>query len=176
MLFFIKVAISPSYQQPEKHLTIRRVTFVPAKKPAAKVKEKTPNCAAAAKRKPSAETKESTQVMDARSTKDRRDSDRRQKELPVEVERRSTERRVKVNRRRQIDPTTCERDYTPEEIEFMGAMDEYKRRNGRMFPTCSEVLEVVKSLGYEKCPMIDAATLPVVELPITTGQVPTIAG
>jgi hypothetical protein len=31
----------------------------------------------------------------------------------------------------------------------MGAMDEYKRRNGRMFPTCSEVLEVVKSLGSQ---------------------------
>ena len=34
----------------------------------------------------------------------------------------------------------------------MSAMDEYKRRNGRMFPTCSEVLEVVRSLGYEKRP------------------------
>ena len=124
-----------------------------AKKPAAKAKEKTSNSAdtaAATKRKPSAEAKESTQVMDARSNKDRRQDDRRQKDVPVEVERRSTERRVKVNRRRQIDPTTCERDYSPEEVEFMSALDDYKRRSGRMFPTCSEILEVFKALGYEK--------------------------
>jgi hypothetical protein len=60
------------------------------------------------------------------------------------------ERRKKVNRRRQIDPTTCERDYTDDEVEFMNAIDEYKRKSGRMFPTCSEVLEVVRSLGYVK--------------------------
>ena len=57
-----------------------------------------------------------------------------------------------MNRRRQIDPTTCERDYTLEEIEFMRALDDYKRANGRMFPTCSEVLEVIHKLGYEKRP------------------------
>ena len=60
------------------------------------------------------------------------------------------ERRKKVQRRRQIDPTTCERDYSVEEVEFMNAMDDYKRKNGRMFPTCSEVLEVIRALGYEK--------------------------
>lgn len=60
------------------------------------------------------------------------------------------ERRKKVSRRRQIDPTTCERDYTDEEIRFMNALDAYKRASGRMFPTCSEVLEVVRSLGYVK--------------------------
>lgn len=53
-------------------------------------------------------------------------------------------------RRRLIDPTTCERDYGPEEIEFMQALDHYKRTNGRMFPTCSEVLQVLRSLGYER--------------------------
>ena len=64
-------------------------------------------------------------------------------------ERRATPRR-KVERRRLIDPTTCERDYSGEEIEFMRAMDDYKRKSGRMFPTWSEVLEVVRSLGYTK--------------------------
>lgn len=64
-------------------------------------------------------------------------------------ERRATPRR-KVERRRMIDPTTCERDYSGEEIEFMRAMDDYKRKSGRMFPTWSEVLEVVRSLGYQK--------------------------
>ncbi|MGC4006027.1 MAG: hypothetical protein QM811_24060 [Pirellulales bacterium] len=60
------------------------------------------------------------------------------------------ERREKVNRRRQIDPTTCEREYTTEEVEFMQALDLYKRTSGRMFPTCSEVLEVIRGLGYVK--------------------------
>lgn len=56
--------------------------------------------------------------------------------------------RRKKQRRRHIDPTTCERDYSEQEIEFMRAMDDYKQSSGRMFPTCSEVLEVVRSLGY----------------------------
>lgn len=64
-------------------------------------------------------------------------------------ERRKTPRR-KVERRRLIDPTTCERDYSIEEVEFMKAMDDYKRKSGRMFPTWSEVLEVVRGLGYVK--------------------------
>jgi len=58
--------------------------------------------------------------------------------------------RPKVERRRQIDPTTCERDYTDDEIEFMKAMDKYKRTSGRQFPTWSEVLEVVRDLGYNR--------------------------
>jgi hypothetical protein len=53
-------------------------------------------------------------------------------------------------RRRFVDPTTCERDYNEAEMEFMQAMHDYKHRSGRMFPTWSEVLEVLKSLGYEK--------------------------
>ena len=65
-------------------------------------------------------------------------------------ERRVQSRRVKVERRRQIDPTTCERDYTTDEVEFMKAMDDYKRKSGRQFPTWSEVLEVVRGLGYKR--------------------------
>jgi hypothetical protein len=97
-------------------------------------------------------SKSSTVVpVDRRRAKERRkDADRRQKQVPVAVERRQIERRVKVIRRRQIDPTTCERDYTDAEVEFMSALDDYKRRSGRMFPTCSEILEVILALGYEK--------------------------
>jgi hypothetical protein len=73
------------------------------------------------------------------------------------------ERRKKVNRRRQIDPTTCERDYTDDEIQFMNALDEYKRTSGRMFPTCSEVLEVVRSLGYVKLSPGESAARSAVE-------------
>ncbi len=86
-----------------------------------------------------------------RSKEDRRTlSDRRTQTMPVASERRKLERREKVNRRRQIDPTTCERDYSDDEVEFMHALDRYKRTSGRMFPTCSEVLEVIRGLGYIK--------------------------
>jgi hypothetical protein len=88
--------------------------------------------------------------QDRRDSNRRKKIERRQQTAPVVVERRKLERRVKVSRRRQIDPTTCERDYTPAEIEFMNALDDYKRTSGRMFPTCSEVLEVLMKLGYEK--------------------------
>nr|WP_238388778.1 hypothetical protein [Roseimaritima ulvae] len=75
---------------------------------------------------------------------DRRRNDRREDQPRNE----QVDGRRKQQRRRQIDPTTCERDYNEQEIEFMHAMDQYKRAAGRMFPTCSEVLEVVRSLGY----------------------------
>jgi len=69
---------------------------------------------------------------------------RRVEDAPVANERR------KNHRRRQIDPTTCEREYKDAEIEFMHALDEYKRASGRMFPTCSEILEVLMKLGYRQ--------------------------
>jgi len=52
--------------------------------------------------------------------------------------------------RRFVDPTTSEREYTEAEMEFMLAMSDYKQRSGRMFPTWSEVLEVLCGLGYQK--------------------------
>lgn len=102
--------------------------------------------------------------------RDRRAPERRSPDAPVAMEHRMIERRTKVARRRQIDPTTCERDYTPDEIEFMSAMDEYKRRNGRMFPTCSEVLEVIKLLGYQKCPQTQTPALPSIDLSVMMGN------
>ena len=84
-------------------------------------------------------------------TIDRRSSDRRQKKNPNATASGGTNPpRRKKQRRRHIDPTTCERDYNIDEIEFMRAMDDYKRDSGRMFPTCSEVLEVIRALGYVK--------------------------
>lgn len=99
-----------------------------------------------------------TAAGDAEVTIDRRRRNRRAEDrgeaapvdCPAGEPERPLERRQKVNRRRQIDPTTCERDYSQEEVEFMNALDEYKRKSGRMFPTCSEVLEVIRDLGYVK--------------------------
>lgn len=95
-----------------------------------------------------AKSKQVEVQMDRRAKALRRADDRRKENTAVALERRQGERRVKVPRRRQIDPTTCERDYSNDEIEFMQALDAYKRANGRMFPTCSEILEVIRALGY----------------------------
>jgi hypothetical protein len=94
--------------------------------------------------------KDSATVTIERRDGSRRKTDRRKTEAPVAVDRRLGERREKVSRRRQIDPTTCERDYSDAEVEFMHALDKYKRTSGRMFPTCSEILEVLRGLGYER--------------------------
>lgn len=103
----------------------------------------------------------STAVMDRRDLRDRRGvSERRKQDMPVQIERRKLQRRVKVSRRRQIDPTTCERDYSADEVEFMTALDAYKRTSGRMFPTCSEILEVVRTLGYVKRPQSEPTVEP----------------
>lgn len=40
--------------------------------------------------------------------------------------------------------------YTEDELEFIKAMDRYKRENNKPFPTLTEVLSVLKSLGYRK--------------------------
>jgi hypothetical protein len=63
---------------------------------------------------------------------------------------RASRARQASGRRRFVDPTTCERDYNLAELEFMKAMQEYKLSSGRMFPTWSEILEVLQNLGYEK--------------------------
>lgn len=90
-------------------------------------------------------------VADRRGGDRRQATDRRKKDVPVPVDRRQGgDRRNQGERRRQVDPTTCERDYSEEEIVFMKAMDQYKRANRRPFPTWSEVLEVLYSLGYRK--------------------------
>jgi hypothetical protein len=90
-------------------------------------------------------------ITDRRGGERRTHNDRRKRNIPVAVERRSgQDRRQQGERRRQVDPTTCEKDYSEEEIIFMKAMDQYKRANRRPFPTWSEVLEVLRSLGYRK--------------------------
>src|SRR5215475_5956457 len=80
-------------------------------------------------------------------------AERRKRNIPVAIDKRranAAEKRRTSERRRLIDPTTCERDYTDEETLFMKAMDRYKRENRRPFPTWSEVLEVLYSMGYAK--------------------------
>ena len=60
------------------------------------------------------------------------------------------ERRAKKERRRRIDPTTFEKQYTDDELEFMNAMQRYKVQTGKSFPTHGEVLMIAQQLGYRK--------------------------
>ncbi len=93
-------------------------------------------------------SKSKKDVKQLNETGKRKVGDRRK--VSAEASAKPIKERRKVQRRRQIDPTTCEREYSEQEIEFMRAMDEYKRASGRMFPTCSEILEVLSKLGYRQ--------------------------
>jgi hypothetical protein len=96
-------------------------------------------------------------VVDRRSGLDRRDGtqdaefdgvDRR------EGQRRSAtglERRRGPGRRRSDDRKAAEEgEMTAEQFEFVMAIETYKRVNKKMFPTWTEVLEVITQLGYKK--------------------------
>jgi hypothetical protein len=103
--------------------------------------------------------------------------ERRKRNIPVAVDRRraanAAEKRKNSERRRLIDPTTCERDYNDEETSFMKAMERYKRENRRPFPTWSEVLEVLRSLGYRK--VEEETDLPG-KKPVVAAAVPPLKG
>jgi hypothetical protein len=64
------------------------------------------------------------------------------------------ERRARKERRKRIDPTTFEKQYTDDELEFMNAMQRFKEQTGRAFPTHGEVIRVAVSLGY-RMPIIE---------------------
>lgn len=90
------------------------------------------------------------------SHKDNTFSERRQQ---VTAERRANtaDRRLNLDRRRgpgrrRSDERRCaeEGQMTDEQFDFLMAMDEYKRANQRPFPTWTEVLEIIKAIGYRK--------------------------
>jgi hypothetical protein len=60
------------------------------------------------------------------------------------------ERRQKKERRRRIDPTTFEKQYSDEEMEFMNAMQRFKELTGKAFPSHGDVLKVAIMLGYRR--------------------------
>ena len=60
------------------------------------------------------------------------------------------ERRARKDRRRRIDPTTFDKQYSEDEMEFMNAMQRFKEISGKSFPTFREVLKIVVGLGYRR--------------------------
>jgi hypothetical protein len=79
-------------------------------------------------------------------------------EQPIKDRRESVlDRRCGLDRRRgpgrrltQDRKSAEEGQLSDEQFEFLMAIDKYKRKNARPFPTWTEVLEVIKALGYRK--------------------------
>src|SRR5204863_2543894 len=61
------------------------------------------------------------------------------------------ERRRGPGRRRTDDRKAAEEgEMTGEQFEFVMAIETYKKVNKRMYPTWTEILEIVRQLGYRK--------------------------
>jgi hypothetical protein len=61
------------------------------------------------------------------------------------------DRRRGPGRRRSDERKAAEEgQMSDEQFHFIMAIDEYKRANSRPFPTWTEVLEIIKALGYRK--------------------------
>jgi hypothetical protein len=82
-------------------------------------------------------------VLDRRSGIDRRD---REAATPTNLER----RRGPGRRRTDFLRAAEEGEMTAEQFLFIQAIDAFKRVNGKTFPTWTDVLEVVRKLGYRK--------------------------
>lgn len=52
--------------------------------------------------------------------------------------------------RPQGHPASSNMDYTEDQTEFLMAVDAFKTRTGKQFPTNCEILTIVQSLGYKK--------------------------
>jgi FMN phosphatase YigB (HAD superfamily) len=59
-------------------------------------------------------------------------------------------RRGPGHRRSEERRSAEEGEMTDEQFEFLMAIDQYKRANQKPFPSWTEVLELVKALGYRK--------------------------
>ena len=81
--------------------------------------------------------------IERRASKDRRQN--------VVDRRLGLDRRRGPGRRRSDERKSAEEgQMSDEQFQFLMAIDEYKRKNARPFPTWTEVLEVIKALGYRK--------------------------
>ncbi len=91
---------------------------------------------------------ENTDIQEADSSKVLEGSERRESVV---------DRRLGLDRRRGAGIRRPERrkaaeegQMSTEQFEFLMAIDEYKRENDRPFPTWTEVLDVIKALGYRQ--------------------------
>lgn len=135
-----------------------------------------------AEQKPLADRRES--VIDRRAGVDRRrlsaeESNYSGPERRQNIDRRADtglERRRGPGRRRNDDRRSAEEgEMTAEQFEFVMAIQMYKKVNKRMFPTWTEVLEVVNQLGYRKVQARDITLENVPEPEFGSAVAPAIA-
>jgi len=89
-----------------------------------------------------------TDMQNEQSVDRRQEDDRRQS---VVDRRLGLDRRRGPGRRRTDDRKAAEEGYmSDEQFAFLMAIDEYRRKNAKPFPTWTEVLDVIKALGYRK--------------------------
>jgi hypothetical protein len=86
--------------------------------------------------------KDCGEVVDRRSGIDRRDINPSAKDLD--------RRRGPGRRRTDFLRAAEEGEMTQEQLMFLLAINAFKEANGRTFPTWTDVLEVVRKLGYRK--------------------------
>ena len=96
---------------------------------------------------------------DRRSVASERRSKNRRDDAPISnnLATRLADRRSDLDRRRgpgrrlsEDRKAAEEGQMTDEQFEFIKAVDEYKKLNSRPFPSWTEVLEIIKTLGYRK--------------------------
>ena len=118
-------------------------------------------------------------VVDRRTGVDRRVQTREQSgysgpERRMGGDRRNStglERRRGPGRRRSDDRKAAEEgEMTVEQFEFVMAIETYKKVNKKMFPTWTEVLEVIMQLGYRKTEERSIRMDNVPEAPLTDGR------
>ncbi|USN99702.1 MAG: hypothetical protein H6810_03315 [Phycisphaeraceae bacterium] len=85
-------------------------------------------------------------VVDRRSGLDRREIERSNGQPPTGLERRRGAGRRLSDFQRAAD----EGEMTPEQFMFLVAVDAFKQANRVTFPTWTDVLEIVRLLGYRK--------------------------
>ncbi len=95
-------------------------------------------------------------VVDRRLGADRRQKSREEAGY-AGPERRAADRRTGLERRRgagirreEERRSAEEGEMTAEQFEFIQAIETYKKVNKKLFPTWTEVLEVINQLGYQK--------------------------
>ncbi len=64
----------------------------------------------------------------------------------------TTAKRTKfAAKKKKISRTPPNLEVDPEVLEFIDAIDKYKKSHNRPFPSWSEVLYILRKLGYTKC-------------------------
>ncbi|MGQ0551902.1 MAG: hypothetical protein ACT4PU_01620 [Planctomycetota bacterium] len=82
--------------------------------------------------------------------KDRSETPREEPDTGTRTAARSAKRRSP--KEPEPDPALLEL----ERLEFLRAMDRYKRKTGKTFPTWTEVLEVLRSIGWTSPARLDS--------------------